>query len=310
MIDRRALLRLLAAGALFLTRRARGDTSTLSAPILNDDAIHGERFARRVFYTWTTPAQITELRGGAPLYSRSESPEHGPAHFDRVVESQARTGHPVAQLLRRPLYRRARFGWTNAWATLLGWPGEKYGDQLLRVVLRPNAWLAQHQARTKEWRFFDMAGRPVTQAAVLKSPERLAGVYFIQDLYDVMGTMGTFGGSGGTAYREVVLINEAMVESFEAGTAAAQQELKRSIAALQLLKRSLPESAGTPKAQWAYELAGRWLQARPPANALQAYELSLALPSPLYRPEQARIAEIISALERALAAQPAELRRP
>src|SRR6185369_1320083 len=102
----------------------------------------------------------------------------------------------------------ARFAWTNAWATVLGWPGEKYGDQLLRVTLRPNAWLAFHQARTKQWRFFDASGRPVTQAAVLKAPERLAGVYFIQDLYDVMGSMGTFAVGVGTPYREVVLVNE------------------------------------------------------------------------------------------------------
>jgi hypothetical protein len=79
---------------------------------------------------------------------------------------------------------------------------------------------------------------------------------------------------------------------------------------LDALKRILSPTRGKGDAAWARRLALRWADGRPPADTISAYELALALPNELYRPDPARISEIIAALERALAAQPAELRRP
>ena len=314
-ISRRAMLQLLASSAALVAMPAAADTTAPAAlgafDSLRPDAQVGNSPAVRVLYTWTTAEQIAELRAGGPLLSRSESPRYGPSLFDRAMISQAAAGQRWAKLLRQPEYRRARFAWTNPWATLLGWPAESYGDQLIRVELREDAWLAVHAARAGGCHFVDVNGRPVKAEAVMAAPQRLAAVYFIQDRVWTGATMGTFAGAGEAMYREIVLCNEAMISSFAVGTAAPREALKRAIAGLTALRRELTKPPAKPSVPvWSATVAQRWLATTPPTDALDAYQAGLAFPNQLYQPSDAQLGQLVAALERALGAQPPSLHRP
>ncbi len=317
-MGRRELLQLLAGAAAMAALPARADTSTPAAPSaldsLRGDAQLGYGGTYRVLYTWTTRAQIAELRAGKPLLSRTESPQFGPSLFDRVMIEQAARGERFARLLRRPEYLRARFAWTNPWATLLGWPSESYGDQLIRVELREDAWLAIHEAQGGTWRFVDMLGGAVKPDAVYAKPRRLAGVYFVQNLAWVGVTSGTFGGSGEAMYREIVLCNEAMIGSFEVGTVAPCEAIGRSTSAIQRLLEELRAAKNKPSTRsqqaWSATVARRWASATPLASAVDAFEAGLAFPNLRYRPEEQELKRLVTALQAALSVQPAPLHRP
>jgi len=314
-ISRRAMLQLLAGGAVLAAMPAAADITAPASPgafdYLRSDAQFGNALALRVAYTWTTAEQIAELRAGGPLFSRSESPQYGPSLFDRAMIAQAAAGERWAKLLRQPEYRRARFAWTNPWATLLGWPAESYGDQLIRIELREDAWLAVHAAQAGGCHFVDVYGRRVKAEQVMATPRRLAGVYFIQDRVWARATMGTFVGAGEAMYRELVLCNEAMIASFEVGTAAPKEALRRAIAGLGALRRELGKPAAKASVQvWSGTVARRWMTSTPPSAALDAYEAALAFPNQFYQPSDAQLGQLVAALERALGAQPPSLHRP
>jgi hypothetical protein len=179
---------------------------------LNAYAVDEQQFSRNVLYTWTTPDQVAELRAARLLLNRSMSPLHGPSGFDKEV---AATGGPMAELLRRRQLSMRRFAWPSAWATALGFQGESYGDQLIRVTLEDSAIIAAFTpGREQKWKFRSVAGNDTPIEILRDQPERLAAIYF-----------EATGGTGSVAYREYVLCNESMIATWEYATPAVLQEL-------------------------------------------------------------------------------------
>jgi hypothetical protein len=119
-----------AAGSASAPPAAAADDGPLLVQVrLRDDAVLSASPARATLYTWTTREQIEELVQGRELLTRTESPVRGSAYYDQVLAERAAQGDPLAQKLRTTAFARARHAWPNPWATLLGWPGESYGDQ-------------------------------------------------------------------------------------------------------------------------------------------------------------------------------------
>ncbi|HYP91359.1 MAG TPA: hypothetical protein VEQ59_24500, partial [Polyangiaceae bacterium] len=168
--------------------------------------------SQRVFYSWTTSEQVAELRAGGELFSRSERPGMGRGVLFTELAAYAEPGlddaEKLANLLGTELFAKARFAWTNPWATVLGFPGENYGDQLLRIELKPDAWIA----------VFDESGLSVLDAeneqlpweTVMASPERIGAIYHVSSAVDITVRCGTFV-QGGAEFREFALGNLQMV---------------------------------------------------------------------------------------------------
>lgn len=177
-------------------------------------------YARRTIYTWTTPQQVADLERGGKLLVREESPEHGASYFEQYVHILAERGDPVALLLDTTTFAKSRFGWTHPWATRLGFGDESYGDQLIRVTLRPEAYVLHIHDNFQPFEAVTMTGEPVAIDEVVAHPERIGAVYF-----------------GTVTYREYVLCNESMIESWAVGTADVSAEIARESAALDELAR-------------------------------------------------------------------------
>jgi hypothetical protein len=256
--------------------------------------VDGFLLAVRTIYTWTPQAQIDELRQDPTLLTRSASVVGERGRATDYLLSRAATDD-IAAILSRPEFEKKRFGWTNAWATALGWEGETYGDQLLEIRLRADAWIGRLSTRTGEWAFFDTSNRAVGLDAVRQSPERIAAFYFAEDA--AKGCGGTLFGQ--PPYREYVVCNEAMVESWSASTPELLAHLTTGIGALSALRDALARAGCTVSSEsvscFQAEVIAAWDS--PQRNLVGAFEGSLAFPNELYVPTVPSVENLIRGLQ-------------
>jgi hypothetical protein len=265
--------------------------------------VFDDTFARPVLYTWTTDTQADELRATRVLLARSRSPKRGPSHFDSTLQRDADgTSAALARALRKAPLARRRFAWPAAYATILGFGKERYGDRLIRVELKPEAVVARYAPGTPSpWAFHDLKGHPVAASTVVDHPETLGAIYHV-----AQASPAAEGREASPGYREYVLCNEAMIASFSESTDAIRAEIDAEIAALRALAGSVSsgaaagEPAGEADAAWSAGVGNRARAAAAPDMPPRArYEASLAFGTPPYRPTQPRLAALITALARA-----------
>ena len=246
-------------------------------------------YARRTLYTWTTDGQIGELLQEHVVLSRTESPLHGKSFYDRTIEERWMAGDKLAALLRAPAFARARFAWPAPWATLLGWPGETYGTQLIQVRLKAEAYVVLLRTSSPEWEARDMNGALVKIEDVMKRPDRIAAIHFVHDNVMVPGASPLVGrpdGSDGRqAYREYVLCNESMIESWAVGTEEIAKEIREGADVAEAAAKYF--AARPPPAQrtdrWNAHVAMLvWTELAETSGAKEAYEAALAFPNANY----------------------------
>lgn len=255
--------------------------------------------SQRVFYSWTTDEQVAQLRAGGPLFSRSESPGKGRGVAMTQLADYAAAGtlpeQTLAGELASTVFAKLRFSWTNPWATLLGWPGETYGNQLLQVELKPEAWIAFFDARGLL--VYDNQGQLVDIQTALATPERIGAIYFQSSTDPNSGYCGTFS-QGGVAFREFVLGNIGMVQSWSLATPDIAQRLKDDIAKLQAFEKDLDCRQVEAQATWTADLTCAWTGHNyHGGGALEDYGFALGIPSELYWPSAANIDALIAALQ-------------
>ena len=282
-------------GARYCQVRDLVAASTPTAELAAFELRHDD-FARRTLYSWTTADQVRELRDDPTLLTRAATVEGEPGRAAEVIQLHAESD-PLAALLAAPRFENKRFAWSNAWATLRGFGGESYGDHLLRITLREQAWLGRLIVGLDgsiEWAFADVHGNAVAAADVLRSPERLAAVYFLDQRGAGCGTLG----SGGSAFREYFLCNEAMLESYALYTSEVRAELERSISALTGLRQALVDGRCSIIDQcWPDAALAEWGAAAGAQPALAAgYLAALAFPGLEYSPTPANVAELLRLL--------------
>ena len=249
---------------------------------------------QRVLYTWTTEEQIAELRAGGPLLSRTEREGLGPGaayeYFAQASETNA-----IAALLSQAEFAPSRHAWLHPWATRMGWPGESYGNQLIKIVLKPDAWLVK--VISGQFSVWDLSGNPVDEQQALDNPERIGVVYFQKDAYLGGSECGTFGSLGKDGFREYILNNPAMIESWSHGTAEILERLQADIALVKefaLRIRACPETQSWERWSGDFVCSGF---ARSSDTELGTYEQALALPSEYYLPQPANMVALIETLE-------------
>jgi hypothetical protein len=241
---------------------------------------------QRTFYTWTTQEQLADLAKSKQLLVRSRSASGAPSYYQRVVGGFAASGDDVARILADPAFSRVRFAWPHAWPTSMGVAGESYGDEIVRVTLQPGAWIVPvTDAMGSTGEGVTVMGGHVTRAELVRTPERIGAVYFVHE-----------GRDGTPPYREFVLVNEHMVESFSAKTPELAAELEAEASALDVAAGFLRGHAerGLDRA----ELLAAWKRKEPyaPSDARAVYAASLALFDASYQPEAANVSAIAARL--------------
>jgi hypothetical protein len=257
--------------------------------------------AKRVLYSWTTPEQVEELRRDRVLLTRTETPGLGRGYaFTSIDELAAHGTAPVNQLLARvsgELFTKVRYAWSNAWATRMGWPGEDYGDRLLRIVLKPEAWIVVVSDRVGA-AVIDMNNEVVPFERALAESHRIGAVYFYK--VDIQGRDTFSSCSGG--YREFIVGNEAMIEEWSLGTEAIREQLEEDATLIETFLESV--RANPPPISpvgFNATVACQWDNSA--ITELDAYFRCLSMPSENYAPLPAQLAALSEAL-RAAAFEP------
>jgi len=279
------------------------DCSDPLAPLFADQTVVdiGEQ---RTFYSWTTDEQVAELRAGGELFSRSERPGLGRGLLFSDLAAFAEPASTPEQLLAGVLgtmiFAKQRFAWTNPWATLLGFPGETYGGQLLKIELKPEAWIA-YVLGARGLAVLDAQNQVVPIETALASPERIGAIYF-QSEAEANGTLvdcgsGTFS-HGGVGFREFALGNIDMVKTWSLATPEIAQRLQDDIVKLQAFEAQVGCIPLPDPASWANDVACQWGQRGSiGSDALVSYHFALGLPSELYFPSPSNLSMLIAALE-------------
>jgi hypothetical protein len=271
-------------------------TDCPSEPLFVDQVV-SRVGAQRIFYSWTNEEQVAELRAGGELFSRSERPGLGRGllftELAAVAESEPSPVTQLAEALVNQVFAKARFAWTNPWATLLGFPGETYGNQLLRIELKPDAWIARFDQGTLT--VFNANSEEVPIETALATPERI-GAIFYQSRADAESCyVGSFA-RGGVGFREFALGNIDMVERWSLATPEIVERLQSDIDELQAFQAQV--ACMSIGADWSTEVTCAWggglISA---ASALGNYDFALGLPSDLYRPSSENLEALVAALE-------------
>jgi hypothetical protein len=266
---------------------------------LSETAVTRGHVARDVFYSWTTKAQIDELRANPVLLTRSENSDGKRPHSSTVIESLASAGDAIAQVLAGEKFQRGRYAWSSAWATLRGWPDESYGDQLLRIVLKPEAWIAVVERGTT--RVVGRYGGEIALDEVLANPERIAAVYLMHEGSADPNACGTFQGCGTGAYREYFINNESMILEWSFATQATLGEIERGIDVIAAVRDKLASTRlGDDACIFSYAAYCAWQSPRlsdVETATFDAYLQGLALTSEFYVPTRVNMDALIAALQ-------------
>jgi hypothetical protein len=191
-------------------------------------------------------------------------------------------------------FTKYRYGWTNPWATRLGWPGESYGNRLIRIELRDEAWVATLRGK---WLgdVYDLAGNVVPPEEALAHPERIALIFHEHIGVEGAPYCGTFA-SGGNGYREFVIGNEAMIKEWSLGTDVIRARLESDIAELERLlsfsRRCAPFTSSGFNPSVVCGWGGSYFGDLP-----AEYANALALPNESYVPTPRNLVTLIEALE-------------
>ena len=272
----------------------RADADALAA-----DALTHDRYVRRTLYTWTTAAQVKEIRRAKRLLLREESPTRGASYIDQVLAAMTAVD-PLAKLLFSTGYAKMRFAWHAPWATRLGWEGESYGRELVRVTLRSDAIVVALSTGRGFFDARDMENRRIPIDKAIATPRRIAAIYFVSE--KGAGRYAMFPEPTET-YRELVLCNEAMIESWAIGGEEIEREIEREATALEAFARHLRTRPALP-ADIAPPAAWRALAAdaaRPPERA---YAAALAFANAKYRLDPDAL-EALAAVMRSTPKRPA-----
>lgn len=269
--------------------------------VFENEMFDATRPSRRELYSWTTDEQVVELRRDRVLFTRSEAAGLGPGYAFTSLQALAETSADrvqagLAKILTGALFSKKRYAWPAPWATRMGWPGEDYGGNLLRVVLKPEAWVVV--ADGAALRVFDQNNLHIDNEVAVANPERIGAIFYVRSGADGGPQCGSFG-NGAEGYREYILGNLAMVEEWSLGTAAIRDRLVSDIdrlARLFPLIRRCP--ANGTSLQWNQQVMCRWLGGTTgPVSERSAYEQSLAIPSANYLTAPMQLANLIETLQ-------------
>jgi hypothetical protein len=250
----------------------------------------------RELFSWTTDEQIAELRRDRVLLTREERPGLGPGFAMDTLAQRALSASDEAPVLNRvlELFKKVRYAWTNPWATRMGWEGESYGNQLIRILLREDAWIMSINGGAQG--VTDLAGRAVPVEAVRATPERIGALFFSRDGSSGGPTCGSFT-DGSNGYREFIVGNEAMVEEWSIGTDALHDRLTSDAA---LLARFFDRIRGCPEGsdpvKWNRDVVCSWRDVPTRGDETTFYEAALSMPSSAYFPSPGNISTLIDTL--------------
>jgi hypothetical protein len=242
------------------------------APLVVSD----EDFYRPVLYTWTTTASIAQLRVSHQLLVATTRSGGFVSPFNRALLQTSARGSGIAhELMTYPALARRRYAWPAPFATVLGVGARSYGNALIRIELRAEAWIGRFDPEAAEpFSFREANGDVVANADVLAHPERIGAVFHVRT-------------DAAVPFREYVVCNPTMVASWSVATPEIREEISSELALVgDLATAKLVDDAPASPA---------WSNASDAAPVAR-WHAALAFDNDKYRPTPAALAGLTAAL--------------
>jgi hypothetical protein len=207
-----------------------------------------DNWAQRTVYTWTTHEQVEAMRTSRTLLVATARTRGPPSPFVFGIDTLSRRRGPsgaLAKLLADgPRFAKRRYAWKAAYATVLGLAAKRYGDQLVSVRLRENAWVVHFDPqRDPPLRVRDLQQREIALDEALLHAEYIGAVYHVRSGRDTP-----------VPFREYVLVNEAAIERWAVATPDVRAEVAAEGALLRDLRAAIEHAPGLV-ASWKATLA-------------------------------------------------------
>jgi len=230
-----------------LFSQSKKQKSLLKQEVYNND------FIRNTFYTWTTKEQIEEIRKTKRLLFKNKSATKGYSLFDKLIRDSTLIDNQYSKLLQEEQFSNKRFAWTDPWATIMGWEGETYGNQLIKITLSDSSIIGKLNVSEgiEPLSFYNIKGEKLSREFILKNKSRIAVIYHVSNYQGKRylrkrKNKGTFWietnkkkrANGDIPFREFVIINEAMIKDWSFGTSEIKNEILNEIETLKEFQKS------------------------------------------------------------------------
>lgn len=251
-------------------------------------SVTDDRFAVQDLYSWTTPDQASALRKTKVLLVATAKSRGAPSPYSRLLSRLAADPGQTAEIAKlfvdHPGLSKRRYAWPSPFATAVPLGERSYGHVLVRIVLKPEAFLAKLDPLEEQpFGFVDMKNVAVPVAEVLLHPERIAAVFHVRRSPD-----------GGPKFREYIVCNEAMVARWSLGTSHEQAVVDAEAALMAELEASSLVSALTNEQPINADAA--WAKFADKPSLLDAWRAAIAFDSPKYKPSRTTLDAIAISL--------------
>lgn len=284
------------SGAIVETNPSAVPTATTAPPPqplpleerLDKLGVTDQRFVRKDLYSWTTSEQIAKLRQTKTLLVATAKSRGGPSPYSSLLIrlSQGTGGsRDVAKLLsEHPGLTKRRYAWPAPFATSVPLGERSYGHALVHIVLKDKSFVAKLDPLENEvFSFVDLDNSAVATSEAIAHPERIAAVFHVRRKPD-----------GGPRFREYIVCNESMIESWSIGMPHERVVVAENIALVDALLRSPLVTAldkDTP-----LDAASAWSSQSDKPTLLDAWRRALAFDSPKYKPSRDTLGAINTSL--------------
>jgi hypothetical protein len=307
-------------GAINASVFAAGEDSLVNVE-LKQKAIYNDDFVRKTFYTWTSLEEVNQVRGNKVLLIKSKSETKGYSLFDLALRDSSFKNNPVAKVLCEDRFAKKRFAWPNAWATVMGWETEKYGEQLIKVVLKDDAIIGMFNETDKQnpFTFYDMKGNRIGTTNAILQKEKIAAMYHVgltKSKRSETNMAGTYINPNQVKsvetlvpYREYVILNASMIKFWAYGTDDILTEMSNEVALLDKVRDFCKNSKGkgvNDGMQYYDKTHGSdyfWRSNWKENNSVANYFACICFQNDFYLLNKSRIDAIISAMKKCIKAQ-------
>jgi hypothetical protein len=273
------------------------DRSVSSEPIFAKQAISNALSARAELYAQVTDEEAAALRKGGSLIPKPPAAPAPTPTLTLVLTTLSNSVTEPRKTLVKQLLTRSpssRALWHNPWALrLIDHPGTEHMN-LVRVVLRPTAWIVRIYNGSLPT-VVGLDNAIVTIEDAIKAPENIAAVYYVYD--DRLPGNST--AQCETGKREVALINEGMVEEISLGTSEILERLNSDIEDLTAMFNVVRPCASVDRGFGtfhAYTTCTTW-HFFDASTEYSAYQWALSNPVELYKPKTQNLASLVDALK-------------
>jgi len=251
--------------------------------------------ARAELYSWATDEDAAEMRRNhALLPSLMPGDAIGTALLG--LSGNGSAAAQVATILNATL-ATARSAWPEPWAVRVGPHGEDLGRNLLRIVLKPEAWVAVIEHGTVE--VLNMQNERLSLSDTAAAPERFGAIFHAQDGDESGQGCGASPLAGNAFFREVLVGNLGMVQEWSLGTQQIHDHLLANVAQLsEFLARTRPCPDQTQPLAWGQQVVCNWQDGIPDITTEQAaYQQAVAIATPDYFDAPAALGAMVDRLQ-------------